>query len=433
MERTAWLGVGLALALGVAPAVANAEQMKPKAVKVAVVTFFSGSAAVVAGPTVDAAKITVEKINKAGGIDGVPIALQFIDESGGSTKQVAEFRSVAGSVDAIMGYASSADCLAVAPVAKELKVLTFFSDCDGEATYQGTANEYVFHTIPPDSTNALAMALYVAKTHPHLKTIAGINPDYAYGRDTWKYFTLAMQKLEPGIKLGTALFPALFSGHYTSELARLQGEQPSVVISSNWGGDAVALIQQAIAQGSFETSLFALPGGTEGGMEAMKAVPAGVMFGAEHGYLMHPGKIKNPEIAAFVEEYHKVSHGYPVSPYPFTIQRPIYALVAGYEAAIKKNNGQWPTTSEVAHALVGVHAKTMLGEFEIRSDHVATVGESDGTTVRSPTYAFSVFNKVIDFPASVVLPPVGESAEKFIGKMSPATLEQIPTPIEYKP
>ncbi len=433
MKRTSWLIAGAALAMALAPLAGNAQTAKPKSLKMAIVTFFSGSGAVVGGPTVDSAKIAIEAINKAGGIDGVPVEAQYVDESGGSTKQVAEFRSLAGHVAAVLGYASSADCLAVEPVAEELKVLTFFSDCDGDALYKGKANEWIFHTIPSDATNALAMALYIAKMYPHIKTIAGINPDYAYGRDEWKYFTLAMQKLLPGVKLETALFPALFSGQYTSELSRLQGERPDLILSSTWGGDVVALIQQGIAQGSFSQSLFALPAGTEGGIEAMSAVPEGVVFGAEHGWLLHPGKIENPEIAAFVTAYHQRTHHYPVAPYPFTIQRAIYAFVAGYQAAIKANGGQWPSADEVAHALVGVHVTTMLGTFEIRSDHVAAVPEMDGVTVRSSSYPFAVFNKIIEFPASMIMAPVGEDEEAWIGKLTPAVLATLPAAREYQP
>ena len=433
MKRLSWLLAGLTMTLLLGPSVGRAQEAKPKALKIAIVTFFSGSGAVVGGPTVDSARLAIEGINKAGGIDGVPVEAQYVDESGGSTKQVAEFRSLAGHVAAVLGYASSADCLAVEPVAQELHVLTFFSDCDGDALYKGQANEWIFHTIPSDATNALAMALYVAKMYPHVRTIAGINPDYAYGRDEWKYFTRALQKLEPGVKLGTALFPALFSGQYTSELSRLQGERPDLVLSSTWGGDVVALIQQGTAQGAFGQSLFALPAGTEGGIEAMKAVPDGVLFGAEHGYLMHPGKIANPEIAEFVAAYHDRTHEYPVSPYPFTIQRAIFALVAGYQAAIKADGGHWPSAGDVAHSLVGARVTTMLGSFEIRSDHVAAVPEMDGVSVHSSTYPFAVFNKVIEFPASMIMAPVGQSEESFIAGLTPAVLANVPAPHEYKP
>lgn len=434
MKRASWLWSGFAVALLFGPVVGHAQQTKPKAVRIAIVTFFSGAGALVGGPTVDSAKIMFERINKAGGIDGVPIEAQYVDESGGATKQVAEFRALAGHVDAVIGYASSGDALAIKPIAEQLHVLTIFSDVDSAALYEGTPGQWVFNTMPPDFSNSVARALYVAKLHPGLKSLAGINPDYAFGHSDWKEFTLAMQRLEPGIKIGTALFPALFSGQYTSELARLQGESPDLISTSTWGGDVVALVQQAVAQGSFGHSLFVFSAGTEGGIEVMKAVPAGQIFGSENGYLMHPGEIQNPEIAAFVKEYHERAHTYPVEPYPFTIQRPILALVAGYKAAIKTNDGKWPSMNEVAHALVGLHVKTMLGSFYIRpGDQFAMVSESVGTTVHVPGYPMAVFNKIITFPPSMIVPPVGENWEEWIGKLTPAILAEVPAPSEYKP
>jgi branched-chain amino acid transport system substrate-binding protein len=431
MKRIAWLAASLIVLLGVIPA--HAAGAKPKALRIGIVTFFSGSGAVAGGPAIDSAKMAIDAINKSGGIDGVPVEPQYVDEAGGPTKQVAEFRSLAGHVAAVIGYVSSADCLAIEPVAEQLHVLTIFSDCDSNLLYKWPASEWLFHAVPPLSTSALAMAFYVAKNYPHLKTIAGLNPDYAYGRDHWKYFTLAMQRLESGVKLGTALFPALFSGHYTSELSRLQGERPNLIYASMWGGDLIALIQQASAQDAFRQSMFVLPEGTEGGSEALSAMPAGVAAGAGHGNLMHPGSVGSQNAAAFIAAYHKRFGSYPITPDPFTMQRAILTLRAGYQAAIKAGGGSWPNSAQVSHALVGVHVKTPFDTFRIRRDHVATVGEWVGTSVRSSSYPFAVFNRIVDFPFSQLMAPVGESADSWIGKLTPAALAHVPAPREDKP
>jgi branched-chain amino acid transport system substrate-binding protein len=412
---------------------AHAAGAKPKVLRIGIVTFFSGSGAVAGGPAVDSAKLAIDEINKGGGIDGVPIEAQYVDESGGPTKQVAEFRSLAGHVAAVIGYVSSADCLAVEPVAEQLHVLTIFSDCDSNLLYKWPASEWLFHAVPPLSTSALAMALYVAKNYPHVKTIAGINPDYAYGRDHWKYFTMAMQRLEPGVKLGTALFPALFSGHYTSELSRLQGERPGMIYASMWGGDLIALIQQAAAQSAFQQSMFVLPEGTEGDTEALSAMPAGVVAGAGHGNLMHPGSVGSQNAAAFIAAFHRRFGKYPITPDPFLIQRAILTLRAGYQAAVKAAGGSWPDSAQVSRALVGVRVKTPFDTFQIRRDHVATVGEWVGTSVRSSSYPFAVFNRIVDFPFNQVMPPVGQTADNWIGKLTRAALARVPAPSEYKP
>ncbi len=434
MKIGCWRAAGMtaALVLALAPLAGHAAT-KPSALKIAIVTFFSSSGAVVGGPTADAAKMTIDEINHAGGIGGVPIEARYVDESGGSTKQVAELRSLSGDVAVVLGYASSADCLAVAPVAEQLSMLTIMSDCDTNSLFQGHSYKWIFRTIPPASSNAVAMALYVARMYPQATTIAGINPDYAFGRDEWKYFTLALQRLNPNVKLGTALFPALFSGNYTSELSRVAGERPALLYSSLWGGDVVAFIQQGAAQGIFTQGLVGLAAGTQGDIEGMKALPDGVIVGAEHGYLMHPGGIRNPEVAKFVDTYHQRFGTYPVSPYPFTIQRALLALRDGYQAAIKAGGGAWPSNEDVAHALAGLQVPTMLGTMTIRQDHQATWGEQVGVSVHSSTYPFAVLNKIVTFPAEMIMAPAGQSEEAWIDAFTPAILDKLPAPAEYQP
>lgn len=431
MTRTWWTAAGLALAVGLAAPGSWAATAKPKSLPIAVVTFFSGSGGVVGGPTVNSAKLLIDEINKEGGIDGVPIAAHYIDESGGPTKNVAEFRSIAPNVAAMIGYVSSGDCLAIAPLADQLARLTILSDCTTNSLFEGHSYKWVFRTQPPASANALAMALYIAKTHPHLASIAGINQDYAFGRDQWKYFSESMRVLDPGVKIGAALFPALFSGRYTSEISRVLASSPALVYSSLWGGDVVALIQQGIAEGLFQQSLVALALGTQGGVQGLEALPAGAIVGSEHSFLFHPGKITNAGLAQFIAGYHKRFHEYPVSTYPFTIRRSILALRDAYMAAIKKDGGAWPSSSEVAAALSGLKVETLLGTMLIRSDHQATFDERVGLSVKSSDYPFTVFNDIITFPAAMIMPPVGETAAKWISELTPKVLAEVPAPQHY--
>ena len=54
----------------------------------------------------------------------------IIDENGGATKQVQELRNLyqRDNVDVVLGYISSGDCLAVAPIAEELKKMLVLMD-----------------------------------------------------------------------------------------------------------------------------------------------------------------------------------------------------------------------------------------------------------------------------------------------------------------
>lgn len=430
LSKLGWLVLGMLMLPGLAAA---AQSGKPDALRIALVTFFSGSGAVVGGPSVNAAKLTIEQINEAGGINGVPIEAQYVDESGGPTRNVAKFRQLAGEVDVVLGYVSSSDCLAVAPVAEELKVPTIFSACTTNALFEENDYQWVFRTQAPASANALAAALYIAKMGLDVGTIAGINQDYAFGRDQWKYFTAAMQALMPDVEIGSALFAKLFSGSYTSQISRLLAMNPDMVYSSFWGGDLVAFIQQARARGLFSRTQGVLSLGTQGGVQGVKLLPEGVIVGSEHSFLFHPGEIENQALAEYIAKYKERYGNYPVSTYPYTSRRAILALKTGYEKAIAENGGQWPTPEQFIAALEGLKVETLMGPMLIRTDHQAIYHEKYGISVTGSKYPFTVFNKIITFPPELIMPPVeNTNAAEWISSLTPEILDKVPEPKVYE-
>jgi branched-chain amino acid transport system substrate-binding protein len=204
------LAVAAVLAGGmdvVAPAPA-AAQAKPAELKIGRVVP-SGAAAVFGVPGRNAAEWLIDKYNREGGIGGVKIRPVYIDEAGGAEKQVAEFRRLVldEKVDLVIGYISSADCLAVAPVAEELRVLTVLFDCGTKRIFEDSKYKYVFRTKAHEALDNVAAARYVLAMKPDVKTIAGINQDYAWGRDSWDTFKRAMQKLAD-IQVAAELWPA---------------------------------------------------------------------------------------------------------------------------------------------------------------------------------------------------------------------------------
>ena len=65
------------------------------------------------------------------GFGGSNIKMVLIDENGSSTSVVTEFRNLIQreKVDMVVGYISSGNCLAITPVAEELKTVTLLFDC----------------------------------------------------------------------------------------------------------------------------------------------------------------------------------------------------------------------------------------------------------------------------------------------------------------
>src|SRR5512146_122472 len=149
MLRLKALVASLAAAAALAPGVAMAQEP----VKIGVVTFLSGPAAGPFGvPARNAAEIVIEMMNGGKvpapydqkGFGGAPLQMVLIDEAGSTTTQVTEFRNLVqrSNVDVVIGYNSSGNCLAIAPVAEELKKLTNFFDCGTPRIFEEASYKY---------------------------------------------------------------------------------------------------------------------------------------------------------------------------------------------------------------------------------------------------------------------------------------------------
>src|SRR4030095_11814574 len=105
------------------------------------------------------------------GFGGAPLELVIIDEAGGTTKQVSEYRNLIErqNVDSVGGYISSGDGLAIAPVAEEMKKVTVLFDCGTPRVFEERPYKYVFRTRPHATMDAVAAAMYLLEQRPDLK------------------------------------------------------------------------------------------------------------------------------------------------------------------------------------------------------------------------------------------------------------------------
>jgi branched-chain amino acid transport system substrate-binding protein len=169
-----------AVAIGVGTA---AYGQTPVPVKIALPVFLSGPAVGAFGePSRNAAELVIEAINKgtlpapynAKGLGGSPIQAKFVDEAGSSAVVVTEFRNLVqrDGMDVIVGYASSACCLAVAPIAEQLKVLTVFYACGTSRLFEENSYEYVFRVSLHTSSDNIAAARYVLRKFTNLESYA---------------------------------------------------------------------------------------------------------------------------------------------------------------------------------------------------------------------------------------------------------------------
>ena len=156
--------------------------------RIDVITFLSGPAAGPFGvPAKNASDLLVDALNTGAQIPGYEkkgfggrlLEVVYVDEAGGPTKVVTEYRNLVErqNVDLVIGVISSGDCLAVAPVAEEMKKLTVLFDCATNRIFEEASYKYVFRTTTMATQENVAAARYIAENYPDLKAFSGINPN----------------------------------------------------------------------------------------------------------------------------------------------------------------------------------------------------------------------------------------------------------------
>ena len=399
------LAVG-GMVIAAAPTVAAPPKGAPKALKVAFVDFFSGGAAVFGVSGKGTTEWLIAKWNKAGGIAGVPIELVIVDEGGGPKKQVSELRRLVldEKVDAVVGYTSSGNCLAIAPVAEELKILTVVHICGTHRLTEDSKLKYVFRTSANQAADSVSMARYALSVNPNIKTIAGANEDYAWGRDSWAAFKLAMLQLKPDIKVVAELWTKFQAGEYSAEISRLLAEKPDVVHSSFWGGGLITFVKQAGPRGLFGQSLVVLSTGEQVLQNVGKSMPDGVVAAprATGGYFANASSQMEKDFVAGVYAHNKRYPDYPA----YRTYQAWSGLRGAYEKAIK-DTGRWPTTLEVIKAFENLSWDTPSGKITMRPDHQAVHGGMVGVTKYSEKYGFSILENIKRHSAEEITPPLG--------------------------
>ncbi len=414
----------LAIVLPLAAGPARAQD-KPAELKIGISTFTSGAASVFGVPAKAAAELLIDEMNAAGGIGGVKITASFIDEGIGGDKLLSEYRRLVQEqgVHTMLSAISSGNCNIIAPVAEDLKVLNVLWDCGTEKVLEAKRYKYVLRTQANATTEMVATVLYLLKTKPNFSTIAVVNQDYAWGRDSWEIFINTLKVFKPDVKVVAEMFPKLGAADFSTEISRLQALKPDVVLSTSWGGDLDTLVRQAGQRGLFtQGALFVMPL-LESSLERLgAAVPDGIVAGArgEH-YWLHPETRDDPKHKDFIAKFKAKTGAYPIYP-TYHMAQALVGLKTGYESAMKANAGKWPSIEQVAEAMRKMEFKAYGRPIKMREDGQGLEDQLLGLTKRVPQYPFAVLDKMMLVPADLVTTPVGQMSPAWVKTINPAVL-----------
>ena len=407
-------------------AVVSAQAQQPAVpaapVKLGIVSFLTGPAASPFGiPGRNGAEIVIEALNAGKapapfnqvGFGGAKIEAKYVDEAGTVANVVTEYRNLEqrDQVDAVVGYVSSGSCLAVTPVAEELKALTVFYDCGTPRIFEEKARNYIFRVSPHATMDNVAAARYVLAKKKNLTSYSGINQNYAWGQDSWRDFQGAMKVLAPKVEVDKVLFPKLFAGEYGAEVSTLLTSKSQVLHTSFFDGDLEGLVYQEQARGLDKRMTIIMTTGEAAIWRLRDKLPDGAIIGGRgaNGPLARDTEINRWFQKIYTERYN-IPPTYPA----YQMAQSLLGLKIAYEKAAK-GSGK-PNSEAIAAAFRGI-------EFEGPAGHVKMALGDGHQGITETAYGTYRFNKqkqmpeivdVVRYPAECVNPPPGVEAEKWI-------------------
>ena len=133
-------------------------------------------------------------------------------------------------VDFLVGSSSSADTLAVMPLAQEYKKIMVVEPAAADSITGADFNKYIFHSARNSSQDAVAGAAAIAKKGVKIATLA---PDYSFGRDGVGAFKEAAQKL--GAKIVQEEYAPPTATDFTSNIQKIIDAKPDYLFVV-WAG-----------------------------------------------------------------------------------------------------------------------------------------------------------------------------------------------------
>jgi branched-chain amino acid transport system substrate-binding protein len=419
--ESCWLLVSL-LGVAIIPAKAQNAASPATTIKLGIVSFLTGPAAAPFGiPGRNGAEVLIEAMNAGKvpapfnkvGFGGSNVEAKYIDETGSAANVVTEFRNLVqrDQADAVIGYVSSGNCLAVTPVAEELKAITVFYDCGTPRIFEEKPRAYVFRVSPQSTMDNVAAARYLLAKKPDITSYSGINQNYAWGQDSWRDFSGAMQVLAPKVTVDKSLFPKLFAGEYGAEISTLLTSKSQVLHTSFYDGDLEAFLYQEQARALDKRMTILATTGEAAMWRLRDKLPDGTLIGARgpNGPLA-PDNELNRWFKKIYSDRYSIPPTYPA----YQMAMSLLGLKLAYEKA-RKGDAK-PTSDEVAASFKGI-------EFEGPSGMVKLAIGDGHQGISETAYGIYRFNKaknepeivdIMRFPAECVNPPAGVTADDWI-------------------
>ena len=242
------LCAGAALAAMMLPGLAQAADP----VNIGILFGLTGSAAVSCQESLNAVKLAVEEINKAGGVLGRPIKLIVEDDEGrpNSAIQAANKLADVDKVPVVIGGYQSSTAL---PAGKVFNSKNVVFVVDATTNDLQNVGPYLFDTAGL-ADQAAALIDFVKTDLPNAKKLAGLFENNPIGQDRSKVSEARAKQL--GMEYVHAMLYEVGAKDFRAELTKLMASNPDAIVTDIYDKDAEIIQRQLYEMGTTDFSKF---------------------------------------------------------------------------------------------------------------------------------------------------------------------------------
>jgi branched-chain amino acid transport system substrate-binding protein len=234
--RRAALLAGAAAVLGAGPATAQ-----PQPIPIGAVLPMTGLAATYGTPYLVAVQLGVEEVNRAGGVNGRPLAVTVEDSQASNTVTINAFNRVLQARPvAIMGPGLGTQILAIMPAFEREKVPVFAGPSTRRVTQQGA--KWFYRTTSHDAVGKELWTRFIVDDLGKKRVgVLHIANEWGYsGRDNTAAFLKSVYGLEP---VSIAAYQA-GDRDVTAQLLQMQRDGVEVLVTQGFPVDEALIVRQ---------------------------------------------------------------------------------------------------------------------------------------------------------------------------------------------
>ena len=295
---------------------------------------------------------------------------------------------------------------------EEARALTIFWD----GTTQDGVDEkmpnprYLFRSTDNECEAVMSSLLAIKHWKGKFVTVAGINPDYSYGRNNMAAFVALLKRFNIEHKVVTEQWPKVGTMDLTSHVAALKAAKPDLIFSSLLFADLPVFMKQAHAAGLTEGTKLVFPAaGWQHTLMKKEFTPEGMLFGHNTLYFANPNA--SPLAKEFVAWYETDLQGLSrLGSRPRLFRHRL--LQGGGREGDEGEGRRWPSQDDIIDAMVGLSVESLGGKGAWRKDHIADQTFVQGLTTHNNKYDFVTLGT---FETDVLDRPAEAAGREFLG------------------